>query len=404
LVVCTVVQLTLVPLLIYHNNQVSLSAVLNNLVMVPLFGAFLVAGFLDLALFWTPLAPVLAAVITQLAELLKVTLGGLDSINVTASAASPHPLAVLGLLALCVALPRFPPKWRMVVLCLPLMTLLPCSTPKTSGRLTATLLDVGQSEAIHLSYPDGRQAFIDTGGSSLASANRFLARQVLVRYLLNQGVRRLDFVLITHPESDHRGTYLELLRLIPVATTIHGESLAGYPGCQVRVSQGNTFSISGIEHRILNPSARPAGGESNANSIVLEIRYRDFRMLLTGDAPAAIERRLLDLLHPVDILKVGHHGSRSSSSRSFLELLHPRVGLISAGRHNRFGHPSPEVLERLDTAGAQSFCTATSGSLRISTDGASWDLAAFTLQSGSFQTVVSASCQRASSQSLDTQK
>ncbi len=404
LVVCALVQLTLLPLILFHNNQVSLSAVLNNLVMVPLFGTFLVLGFLYLGLFWTPFGAVLAATINHLAGLLRAALEAMDSINLTACAPSPHPLAVIGLLALSAAIPWFRTKWRLTALCLPLASLLPLSGPGADGRFTATVLDVGQSEAIHLSYPDGTQGLVDTGGSSIPSANRFLARQVLARYLLNKGVKRLEFVLITHPESDHRGAYLELLQMVPVETTIHAESAPRYSDRLVRTSAGTTFSIGGIEHRILNPRARPAGGKSNENSIVMEIHYRNFRMLLTGDAPAAIERRLLDHLRPVDVLKVAHHGSRSSSSPVFLELLHPRIGLISAGRHNLFGHPSPKVVQRLETVGTRAFCTADSGSLRVSTDGKHWELATFTLKQGSFRTVDSGPCEPVSSGSLDPQE
>ena len=397
LVICATVQVVLIPLLLFHTNQVSLSATLNNLLIVPPFTLFLVFGFLFLGLFWTPLAVPLAWGLDLSASFVRGMLTALDAINLNASAPTPPSVGVVIFLGLVAGMSWLSLKWRLALLALPLALLVPRPGPAPDGLLSVTLLDVGQSEAIHLAYPDGTHGLVDTGGSSLDSVNRLLARQVLARYLLNLGVRKLDFVIITHAESDHRGAYSDLIQMVPVTTTLHAESDAQYPGETVRLNRGVAFHLGGVEHQVLNPPSAQPGPKNNERSIVLEIRYRNFRMLLTGDTPGQVERRLIPQLNPVDALKVSHHGSRSSSTSRFLAAIRPQLGLISAGRRNMFGHPDPSVIGRLAEVGCPAFCTAQHGSLRLRTDGYTYDLASFTIESGSFRTVHSGFCRSAPS-------
>ena len=123
---------------------------------------------------------------------------------------------------------------------------------------------------------------------------------------------------------------------------------------------------------------------SNNRSVVLLLVYGRFRLLLTGDIDRDIERRLTPRLGPTAVLKVAHHGSRSSSSGDFLSRLRPRVGLISAGRKNAFGHPAPAALHRLRRAGAVPLSTGQWGSLRVRTDGTNWQASHYRRETDSF--------------------
>ena len=137
------------------------------------------------------------------------------------------------------------------------------------------------------------------------------------------------------------------------------------PGARVR--------LDAVEVRVLHPPApdweRPR--VRNDDSLVLEIRYGDVAMLLTGDVGAGIERALLPHLTParLRILKVAHHGSRTSTSQELLDAWKPHVALVSCGRGNRFGHPAPEVLQRLAAAGVRVYRTDRDGQITVETDG-----------------------------------
>jgi competence protein ComEC len=136
------------------------------------------------------------------------------------------------------------------------------------------------------------------------------------------------------------------------------------------VSAGDSLNLDGMALRVLAPPDQSGGsglGDSNAASVVLELLYGEFSALLTGDAPVSSER----VFHPsilsdeIDVLKVGHHGSSTSTSPSLVRGIRPQVALISVGRRNRFGHPAPEVLRRLLQTGARIYRTDRGGDLIV---------------------------------------
>ncbi len=241
------------------------------------------------------------------------------------------------------------------------------------------MLDVGQGEAILVR--DGRSAVLVDGGGW--SSGDFGGR-VLVPALARLGVRALDAVVLTHPDLDHCGGLADLLAYMPIDELW---SAPGWPAesCALRLVTG-----PGIRWRPLWSGARrsvgrwsvialhpPAGsrGGGNDRSVVLRVSVHGFSGLLTGDLEAAGERRLLAVTPPrlvrADLLKVAHHGSRSSTSPRFLAAVAPRMAWVSAGRANRFGHPHDSVLERLEAHGARVSRTDRDGlvHLRIDADG-----------------------------------
>jgi competence protein ComEC len=136
---------------------------------------------------------------------------------------------------------------------------------------------------------------------------------------------------------------------------------------------GWTMKEEGLEVRVLHPPApdweRPR--VRNDDSLVIEIRYGDVAILLTGDISAEVERLILPMLShpPVRILKAAHHGSRTSTSQALLDAWKPQIALVSCGRGNRFGHPAPDVIQRLDEAGARIYRTDRDGQITVDTDG-----------------------------------
>ena len=254
-----------------------------------------------------------------------------------------------------------------------------------SGLLRLTMFDVGQGESILLETPSGRRLLIDTGGAPFGGSSGIGAR-VLAPALWSRGVRSLDTVLITHGDPDHLGGALDVLADftphrfwwgIPVPDHRPSRDVrdaAAHLRVPVDFRRTDDGETDGdVRLRVLHPP--PPDWERrrvrNDDSVVLEVTYRDVAVLLTGDISAEVEREILPRLTraPVRILKVAHHGSRTSSSPELLSEWRPQFALISAGRGNTFGHPTPEVLQRLSAIGATVFRTDLHGQITVETNG-----------------------------------
>jgi competence protein ComEC len=231
------------------------------------------------------------------------------------------------------------------------------------SRLRITVLDVGQADSIVIETPAHQAILVDGGGrlergpqGSDSVAER-VGERIVAPFLLRQGIHSLDALIISHPHGDHVGGCAPVLRKIRVAEIADGGQVYGghaYHDCLdtaaaqhvsiVHPRAGDVWRTNdGVTLRFIGPSLPFIGGKNaiNDNSVAFILEYKHFRMLFTGDAGVAAERRFLDEgieLH-VDILKVGHHGSAYSSSPEFIAAVHPRYAIISVGRHNLFGHP-----------------------------------------------------------------
>lgn len=245
--------------------------------------------------------------------------------------------------------------------------------PGLAGRtLQVRVLDVGQGDAIAVGTPAGRWVLVDTGAR---------AGDRLARTLASEGILRLELLILTHPDLDHMGAAAGLLQAFPVAAVADGGTIrgtgafqdlaqvAGTRGVPWRVlRRGDGWVLDGVHFRVLHPvsGADAARGQApNDHSVVLQVTWGDFDLLLTGDIPVEVEAGLAPLLEPVEVLKVAHHGSRTSTGRLFLDRVRPEVALISVGRRNRFGHPAPVVLQRLRRAGVPVRRTDLGGTLRL---------------------------------------
>lgn len=230
-------------------------------------------------------------------------------------------------------------------------------------------LDVGQGDAIAVGTPRGRWILVDTGAGS---------GERLARSLVASGIRRLELLVLTHPDLDHMGAAADLLRHLPVAAVADGGSLRGTEAYQglveaareegtgwVVLQAGDAWRMDGVALEVLHPSPEWPGREPNDRSVVLALRYGDFDALLTGDIGVEVEDALLPRLAPVELLKVAHHGSRTSSGAPFLKAVRPGLSLISVGRWNRFGHPHPEVVARLEGTGSEVLRTDRHGEVTI---------------------------------------
>ncbi len=222
-----------------------------------------------------------------------------------------------------------------------------------NGILTVAFLDVGQGDAIYIEAPNGNQILIDAGPGP--AVLRALGR-VIPFY-----DRSLDIVIATHPDQDHVGglpLVMERFRVHGVMTTETVADTGAYRAFMESVERASAHHViartgtriildEDVVLEILFPDRDTTGWDTNTSSIVAKLTYGDVSFLLTGDAPASIEQYLLGTTGrnlQSTVLKLGHHGSKTSSSREFVSIVDPRYAIVSAGKKNSYGHPSPEVV------------------------------------------------------------
>lgn len=248
-----------------------------------------------------------------------------------------------------------------------------------TGELTVAFLDIGQGDAIFIETPDGVQVLIDGGpdGAVLRALGE----------VMSVGDRTIDVVVGTHPDKDHVAGLVDVLNRFEAGHIIRTENVndtavseafdvaiesEGVPVTMARAGQVWQLGVSATL-TILSPGSNPSDWESNAASIVAILRYGEIEFVLTGDAPSGIESYLVDQYGATlsaEVLKLGHHGSRTSSSEEFLAAVSPQYAVVSAGRDNSYGHPHKEVVERVRAIGAQLVSTAEAGTVVFRSDGA----------------------------------
>ncbi|GGA36722.1 ComE operon protein 3 [Kroppenstedtia guangzhouensis] len=255
-------------------------------------------------------------------------------------------------------------------------------------ELRITFIDVGQGDATLIETPGGRVILVDGGGTLPWQKEPWqkrrkefeVGRDVLVPYLKYRGIRRVDWMVMTHGDADHIGglravveelTVVRVLRNpLPPGTGLEGELMGTLfrRGIPVTVSKPGTWwePEPGIRLQVLHPPvADPKPRSDNEASVVLLLTAFGHSVLLPADLEESGEQEILERwqLPRIDFLKVGHHGSRTSTGEKWLETLRPREAIISVGRGNRFGHPAPEVVDRLKVRGIRLWRTDQHGAI-----------------------------------------
>ncbi|HEY0403806.1 MAG TPA: DNA internalization-related competence protein ComEC/Rec2 [Blastococcus sp.] len=363
-------------------------AILANAAVVPAIGVAMVAGIAALAFHGAPVLGSAAA--TFATYTVDAILRAVTSVAALPGArvwvAPPPPLAIAAYDALAIVaagLLRKDVRTAAIVLALASCGVLLTTLRPADGKLTITMLDVGQGDAIVIRTPRGHVVLIDSGGrlergarADGRSSAEEVGERVVLAYLKRQGVRHIDLLVNTHPHGDHVGGFAPIVRALHVdAIADSGQTYGGrafndglreaaVQHVPVHVARcGDRWATDDdVAFSVLSPcGALFADGKNdvNENSVVVLLAYRDFRMLFMGDAGFAAEQRLLDSgvdLH-ADILKVGHHGSAYSSAPGFIAAVRPRYALIGVGRHNLFGHPAATTLATLRSAGTTTYRT-----------------------------------------------
>jgi competence protein ComEC len=234
----------------------------------------------------------------------------------------------------------------------------PSSTRNESDYLIVSFIDVGQGDAILIKYPNGKYMLID-GGS------RYDGGPAVKNYLGNLNITEIDTVVMTHWDSDHIGGLINVFKNFKVDNCLYANNAScdtltceevikdmNLEGCnQIIASNGISYFMDDkVRTQILNPPMTLiSGGDKNENSVVIKLTYDAESFLFTGDCESSCEQSMMSYQFNLrsDILKVAHHGSNTGTGQSFFNLVRPEVSVISVGKSNQYGHPSPIILDRL---------------------------------------------------------
>lgn len=376
--------LSTAPFLIHHFKTLSPFAWLGNIVVVPAISWGMQAGLFAL------LSPIdflrqhfcyAAGFFLRLASLLTRMLSDSAQASVTVGPFGPSILLILGVLFLM--LPAFRKnELARIYSCLSILlfAILFCFGSYrsiVSPSWKVTLIDVGQGDSILITTPSGRNILVDTGPNDRQDAGK----DIIVPYLHHIGVLQLDALVITHPDLDHFGGAESILKMFPVkelwiTSCARTEPKENWISVLDEASEKNIpirdiyrgFKWNEFSFEIMAVHPKPdVCGETNEGSITLRAKGLGHSILLTGDLTIGGEKEILrtDSFIKSDFLKLGHHGSKTSSSVPFLNAVSPQMALISSGRKNRFRHPSKQVINRLDSLHIPYLNTATSGTISI---------------------------------------
>jgi len=408
-----VLQLGMLPLMAANFHRIALSSPAVNLVAVPITGVIVPWGFLTLiaGLIWTPFAKLLVAPLAVFTTLLLRTVEWFAALphwsyriptppiwltilffalaialatvaRTHATDANPHRQISLRVLSSALLATAF------------IVAVYPFSPTRAAGRLESSILDVGQGDSIFLVSPQGKTMLIDGGGAFRGFPGHEEhnstdpGEEAVSPYLWSRGFKTIDIVVLTHAHQDHLGGLTAILENFKVGELWIGrevdsralaqlESVAKQRGTQIKHEiRGQTFEWDGVEGQFLWPefsATETASAAKNNDSLVLRLKFGDRTLLFPGDAEKAVERSMLSendeaTMH-ADVLKIGHHGSKNSTTTDFLSAVNPQLAIISSGEGNPYGHPSPEVLDRLEAAGVRTLRTDTNGAIHILTDG-----------------------------------
>ncbi len=392
---CAASAVTAVPLLFVF-NQASFNGILSNFIIVPLLGyGAVVTGFCALlfASLHIPLTcPLLwiAGKLVLFSNWLIMWFAGLPLLHFSGITR----LDMLAFLAFMCFATFVRLRWLKVSLCTvaPLLAIMVhiATPPLADGRLHITMLSVGQAESLLIRLPEGSTLLVD-GGGYLFEADRDFGERALGPALLKLGVERIDRMVMTHSHPDHNGGLPYVARSLPV-----GEFWEAAPGGSGQLYEqlktalvkqrvpmrqlaaGDTFELpGGVTLQVLSPPRRIVRAaaddvrDMNEDSLVFRLKYGEQAFLFTADAGFNAEQHMLEngMVTPASVLKVGHHGSRYSTSEEFLDQVSPRVALISAGRGNNFGLPSSRTLALLKRRGIATYRTDLDGTIELVSDG-----------------------------------
>lgn len=380
-------NIIIIPIMMYHFNTVSFTFIISNIMASPILGIIVITGFLFIIASITvkPLTRLIVIFIKPiLSILIKISqiCSKLPFSNILV--VTPYMFNVISYYAIilyCIKSKKNN-KCKIIICLLIVLILINFIIYIFPQKLRIFFIDVGQGDSTLIITPDKKTVLIDGGGSDSFD----VGEKVLLPYLLDRRILKIDYVLISHFDTDHCGGILTIMEKVKVKNIIiseqaeHSENYERFKKLMIHkkirlieVKKGDKIKIGRYsEFKILFPTSRLLSENPlNNNSIVAQFNYNNFKMLFTGDIEKLAEQQILKAEKAeirADILKVAHHGSKTSSIPEFIKAVKPKIALIGVGKNNTFGHPNKQTIKNLENIKCRIYRTDIQGEIIIKID------------------------------------
>jgi competence protein ComEC len=391
LILSLTAQLGVLPITAFAFNRIALAPLLLNLIALPLISLIMGAGYVFILLSF-----INAGAAHLLAKLLHLLINGLIHISHFASSVNilsyriptPHALTIVGytLFLLAFLAPQKIKRQKIitsVLFAVFFITLVTFPFPSYSKHLRMTFIDVGNGDSILIEFPGYKKMLVDGGGSAYGSFD--VGERIVSPVLWNKGIKKIDYLVLTHAHPDHLyGLFsvTENFKINEFWESISPTQNKDYLSFKKKLNpkttlkklfQGASLKIGKSDVRILYPEKpeKPPAFADNDQSMVMRIQFQKTSFLLTGDAEAQAEQNILSKYDHIQsqVLKCPHHGSRTSSTLSFIEAVSPEIVVISVGENNFSGLPDRGVILRYKKRGTQVYRTDHHGAVEVISDG-----------------------------------
>lgn len=380
-------NIIIIPIMMYHFNTVSLTFIISNIMASPILGIIVITGFLFIIASITvkPLTRLIAIFIKPILSIL-IKISQICSKLPFSSilVVTPYIFNVISYYAIilyCIKSKKNN-KCKIIICLLIVLILINFIIYIFPQKLRIFFIDVGQGDSTLIITPDKKTVLIDGGGSDSFD----VGEKVLLPYLLDRRILKIDYVLISHFDTDHCGGILTIMEKVKVKNIIiseqaeHSENYERFKKLMINkkirlieVKKGDKIKIGRYsEFKILFPPSRLLSENPlNNNSIVAQFNYNNLKMLFTGDIEKLAEQQILKTEKAeirADILKVAHHGSKTSSIPEFIKAVRPKIALIGVGKNNTFGHPNQQTIKNLENIKCRIYRTDLQGEIIIKID------------------------------------
>lgn len=385
-------QTIIINILIYNYHTISLTFLMSNLLISIIIGPIIMMGFIILSVSFLSikLAHIIAYIESILVNVLVITANffgtmKLSKIYVT----TPSIIYIIGYYVLILGLTVFKKKkyynlikYKKTIVLINIILIISMNIYKLQG-MRVYFIDVGQGDSTLIVTQSNKKILIDTGGRTKESGYD-IGGQIVLPYLLNRKIKKLDYVMISHFDSDHCEALLTIMDGVKISNLIISKQVERTELFEkiikkarekyiniILVKKGTVIEIDKVvKLNILYPNEDLIFDDMNNNSIVAKLNYKEFSILFTGDIEEKAERKIIELYQGTDILKskvlkVAHHGSNTSTSEDFLNEVLPEIAIIGVGKNNKFGHPAKVTIERLSKIKTSIYRTDMEGEIII---------------------------------------
>lgn len=397
--VTTCANIAIIPIMMFHFNTISLTFYFSNILAGPILGIIVIMGFIMffISLIFIPLATPIAFILNIMLKLIikiaEIT-ASIPFSKILITTPSIFFIAIWYIIIFLIVYRRnvkdFYSKSKKkinIIISITLVVIIISNLVININRhLKIYFIDVGQGDSCLIVTPSNKRILIDGGGSEFGSFD--VGEKTLIPYLLDRKIKKLDYIIISHFDSDHVGGILTIIKNIKVDKIVickQGKNSENYKNF-LNIVKNKKIDVYVVKEKnkieieqdtfiyILHPTGDLISDNIlNNNSIVMKFCYKSFSMLFTGDIEEIAENELIKRYENSNILsstvlKVGHHGSKTSSTGNFLNKVKPKIALIGVGSKNTFGHPNNGVLDRLKKLSCKIYRTDFNGEITLTVD------------------------------------